>query len=260
MANKQKQNFKDSKTQNKSLTKIKKTKTKYDVKQKKQKIRTENAKLAMFSKGEEIFSAVTHIVGAAFAIFATIAMIFVSVEKQNSIALTSSIIYGSCMLILFLASSLYHFLRENKAKRLFRILDHCAIFLLIAGTYTPFCLITLNGTLMGIITLAFVWTLAIVGVTLNAINMHNKVVMVISQISYILMGWCVILSITPLLQALHINGFWWLLAGGLAYTAGVAFFALGKKVKYFHPIWHLWVLTGCVTQFVSVYVYVLLPL
>lgn len=216
--------------------------------------------LPKFSKSEELFSAITHIVGGAFAIVATIILMYFSIQKQHTVAIISSVIYGLSMIILFTASSIYHFLRENKAKRLFRIFDHCAIFLLIAGTYTPFCLITLGGTTIGLITLTLVWSLAVVGVTFNAINMHNKAVVVLSQISYIIMGWSIIISITPLLSVLHINGFWWLLAGGFYYTVGVLFFALGKKVKYFHSIWHFFVLAGAATQFISILYYVILPL
>ncbi len=210
-----------------------------------------------FSKGEEIFNAVTHIVGAVFAVVATVLLIVFASFSGTPLKIISAIIYGFSMIVLFVMSSIYHFLRFNKAKRLFRIFDHCSIFILIAGTYTPYCLVTLHGTAWGIIILSLICVFTILGITFNAINMHDKRIQIFSQICYLLMGWCVIIAIVPLLQLLPFAGFIWLLLGGIMYTGGVVFFAFGRKVKYFHSIWHLFVLLGCFFQFISVFFYVI---
>ncbi len=210
-----------------------------------------------FSKGEEIFNAVTHIVGASFAIVATVLLIVYASFSGVHMKILSSVIYGISMIILFVMSSIYHFLRRNKAKRVFRVFDHCSIFILIAGTYTPYCLVTLYDSIWGIILLSLIWVFAVLGVTFNAINMHDKRIKTFSQICYLLMGWCVVIAIVPLLETLPLAGFIWLLLGGLMYTGGIIFFALGRKVKYFHPIWHLFVLLGCVFQFISIFFYVI---
>ena len=149
-------------------------------------------------------------------------------------------------------SSIYHFLRINKAKKVFRILDHCTIFLLIAGSYTPYCLITLKNSILGIIILSIEWGIAILGIVGNAINMHNKYVKVLSQISYIIIGWIILIAINPLLQNLALNGLILLLAGGISYTIGVIFYALGKKVKYFHTIFHVFVVIGSLMHFLCI--------
>lgn len=161
------------------------------------------------------------------------------------------------MIITYTMSAIYHFLRPNKAKKVFRIFDHCSIYLLIAGTYTPLCLITLtNAPAWGYTLFAIVWALSILGIVLNAVNMYKW--KVLSMILYIALGWCIILAIYPLLQNIQLAGFWWLLAGGLCYTVGAVFYGFGKKVKYIHSIWHLFVLFGSILQFVSILFYVIL--
>ncbi|MGN0817745.1 MAG: hemolysin III family protein, partial [Candidatus Coproplasma sp.] len=129
---------------------------------------------------------------------------------------------------------------------------HCTIFLLIAGCYTPFCLIPLWGTTMGTVILAVEWGLAVLGITFNAINMHWKAVKILSQISYVVMGWMIIPAVPLLLSTVSFPCFMWLLAGGIAYTVGIIFFALGKKKKYMHSVWHLFVLLGTIFQFISI--------
>ncbi|MDD4110960.1 MAG: hemolysin III family protein [Clostridia bacterium] len=153
-----------------------------------------------YTKGEEIFNAVTHIVGGAFSIIATILLLVFSIKNGDGVAIISSIIYGFSMIILFTMSSIYHFLRKNKAKKLFRIFDHCSIFLFIAGSYTPICLISLKDSAWGITLLCLIWSFAIIGITLNAISIHNKFIKVFSQICYLVMGWCAIIAIVPLLN------------------------------------------------------------
>lgn len=215
-----------------------------------------NKSLPQFSKGEEIFNAVTHIVGGGLSVCALILTIIFA-SRINGIAVFSAIIYSLSTLIMFVFSSIYHFLRPNRAKKVFRILDHCSIFLTIAGTYTPFCLISLHGTWYGYAILGFVWLLAILGIVFNSINMHSKVVIIFSQTCYILMGWCILLAVVPLIEAIGLMGFILMVIGGLMFTFGTIFFAFGKKVKYFHSIWHLFVLLGCLFMFFSIILFVL---
>lgn len=210
-----------------------------------------------FSKGEEIFNAVSHIVGASFALVALVLLIIKTAGLYGAVEMLSVIIYGISMLVLFTMSAIYHFLRKNRAKKVFRIFDQCSIFLLIAGSYTPFCLITFKQDSIGYIMFGVVWLVSILGITLNAINMRHMAVKVFSQIAYIVLGWCVILAISPLIEALATMGVVWLVIGGVLYTAGVAFFAFGRKVPYFHPVWHIFVFLGAVAHFISVYFYVL---
>ena len=190
--------------------------------------------LPNYTKGEEIFNAVSHIVGGAFGIFALIIGIIIAYLHSNSYGLVSMIIYGISMILLYTMSSIYHFLRKNKAKKLFRIFDHCTIFLLIAGTYTPYCLVTLREAgAWGWSILSIVWAFAILGIIFNAINMHKPIIKVLSMICYLAMGWCVIIAIVPLLENLSRAGFAWLLAGGLMYTIGAIFYLLGSKKNIF---------------------------
>lgn len=210
-----------------------------------------------FSKGEELFSAISHIVGGGLGISALVIGIIVTTSRGTPLGLLSMLIYGISLIVLYTMSALYHFLRINRAKLVFRILDHCTIFVLIAGTYTPYCLITLSGTLEGILILAFVWVLAILGVVFNAINMHWRPVKIFSQIAYILTGWCILIAIDLLYSLLPFTGFILLLLGGISYTIGAVAFAFGRKIKYMHPVFHLFVLIGTILQFLSVVMYVI---
>jgi hemolysin III len=203
-----------------------------------------------YTKGEEIFNAVTHIVGGAFGLAATIALIVLTIN--NPVNLAAVTVFGISIIILYTMSALYHFLPNGGAKAVFRIFDHCTIFILIAGTYTPYCLIALGGTRLGIAILIVEWTLAIAGIIANAIAMKSIIVRGISMVLYVAMGWMIVLSFRLLLAAISPASFWFLLFGGIAYTVGIVFFAFGKKVKYFHSIWHLFDLLGTALQFVSI--------
>lgn len=218
-----------------------------------------NKELPSYTKGEEIFNAVSHIVGGAFGIIALIlGLVFTIREGHDGWSILSVIIYGVSIILLYTMSSIYHFLRRNKAKRVFRIFDHCTIYLLIAGTYTPICVILLRHEWWGILLLILVWVAAIVGITFNAINMHKTSIKVLSMILYIVMGWCVIFLIVPLLKIWYGPGFWFLLGGGMSYTVGVIFYAFGKKAKYIHSIWHLFVFLGTVLQFIAILKYIIM--
>ncbi|MBQ8323961.1 MAG: hemolysin III family protein [Clostridia bacterium] len=204
-----------------------------------------------FTLGEEIFNAVTHGVGAALAIAATVLLLIRS-ASIGALAVVSCAIYGASLIILYTMSTLYHALSARTAKAVMRIFDHCTIFVLIAGTYTPFCLILLDGA-WGWSIFGAIWGLTALGITLNAINLEKY--KVFSMIAYIAMGWCVLLVAGKVIAALGFWGTTLLLSGGIAYTAGIGFFA--SKKKYFHSIWHFFVLAGSILHFFTVYFFVL---
>lgn len=203
-----------------------------------------------YTKGEEIFNAVTHIVGGAFGLVSLVVLLCLT--HGDATAVGAVTVFGVSVVILYTMSALYHFLPNGAGKAVFRIFDHCTIFLLIAGTYTPYCLLALGGTTAGPVILIAEWALAVAGVTMNAIAMKNKVVKGLSMALYVVMGWMIMISVSTLVTVLSPASFWLLLGGGLAYTVGIVFFAFGKKVKYFHAIWHLFDLAGTALQFISI--------
>lgn len=211
-----------------------------------------NRTLPRYGKGEELFNAISHIVGGGLGIiFSVIAFIFASFDATpNKYAAVA--IYSVSIVTLYTMSSLYHFLRRGTAKRVFRIFDHCTIFLLIAGCYTPFCLITFWNTLYGKIIFFAEWAIAVLGITFNAVGMNWKAVKILSQISYVVMGWMIIFVLPDLVSAVSLSCVLWLLAGGIAYTVGIIFFALGKRIKFTHSVWHLFVIAGSALQFISI--------
>ncbi len=206
----------------------------------------------LYTKGEEIFNYVSHIVGGAFGLFALAFGIVALLPQPTGYKLTAMIIYALSITVLYTMSALYHALPTGRAKRVFRVFDHCTIFLLIAGTYTPYCLIAFNGETVGTALFILQWTIAAVGITFNAINMEWKAVKILSMLSYIIMGWCIIFTLPLLLKSISTLSFIFLLTGGVAYTVGIVFYALGKKKKYFHSIWHLFDIVGTVLQFISI--------
>lgn len=206
---------------------------------------------AYYSKGEEIFNGVTHIIGGALGIFTLFYFIVFSIYCDKKINLFALLVYSFTLILLYTISTLYHMLRASRAKKIFRILDHCSIYLLIAGTYTPYILIGLNNK-AGYITLLFVWCISILGIVLNSINMHNIWIKVFSYISYFVLGWCIIFNCVTLIENIGQLSFLLLLIGGIAYTIGIIFYGFGKKKKWFHSIWHLFVLAGSILHFISI--------
>jgi len=212
-----------------------------------------------FSKGEEIFNAASHIAGGAIAIAITVIGIVFAVAFKDSWAVTAMAIYGGSMILVYTSSSIYHFLRPGRAKKLFRVLDHCMIFLLIAGTYTPFCLISLRTRwIWGWLLFGIQWGFTILGITLNAVNMHNKHVKRFSMFAYLAMGWAAVATIWPIIHEVPLPGLLWTLAGGVAYTVGAVFYACGGRKKYIHSVWHLFVIAGSVLQFIGILFYVVM--
>lgn len=202
--------------------------------------------------GEEIANSVIHGLGAALSLAGLVAMILVAISRGTGADVAACAVYGTSLVLLYLSSTLYHALSNARAKRVFRILDHASIYLLIAGTYTPFTLITLWGA-RGWWLFAVVWALAVTGIVFKCFftgRFH-----VFSTIVYILMGWVAVSVIQPLYQILPLPGFALLLGGGVLYTLGVAFF--GSLWKFSHAVWHVFVLAGSVCHFLSVYWYVL---
>ena len=205
---------------------------------------------SFYTKGEEIFNAVSHIAGGAFGLAFWIVLALFAYPDAAALAGVS--LFGFGAVTLYTMSALYHFLPDGKAKGVFRIFDHCTIFLLIAGTYSPFCLIALGGTTAGWIVFGLQWGCAAVGITMNAIAMNNKVVKAISMVLYVAEGWMAAAIFPQLFAAVPAASLWLLLAGGIAYTVGIVFFALGKKLRWFHPVWHLFDIAGTALQFVSI--------
>ena len=211
-------------------------------------------RIPKYSLGEELISAISHGIGAGLGITALVLCTIKSAFHGNPYAIVSSVLYGSSLIILYLISTLYHSFKPNLvAKKVFRIFDHCSIFLLIFGTYTPFTLVTLNGT-VGWIIFSVILATTIIGIVLNSINLEKY--KKISMACYIIMGWMIIFAFKPLYEALNINGIILLVLGGIVYTIGAVVYALGKKIKYMHSLWHFFVLAGSILQFLCIYLYV----
>ena len=200
------------------------------------------------SLGEEIANSVSHGLGALAALVAVPFLVAAAVRHGGAANIVGSCLFAGTMVLLYLTSTLYHALPRSKAKRVFRVLDHGAIFLLIAGTYTPFTLGVLQGA-WGWTLLGLVWSLAVFGVVMKAVGGVGYPRL--SMCLYLGMGWLVVIAVRPLCLHVPLSGVLWLFAGGLAYTAGVAFYA-AERVRYSHFVWHLFVLTGTSCHFFAV--------
>ncbi|MEC6747295.1 hemolysin III family protein [Marinilactibacillus sp. XAAS-LB27] len=210
---------------------------------------------AAFSRGyliwNEVLNAITHGLGVILSITGLIFLVRKGLEMGGVVEVTSYIVYGSTLILLYLCSTLYHSLTFTKAKQFFRVLDHCSIFLLIAGTYTPYTLITISGRL-GILLTVMIWSIALLGVIYKTV--WFKKFQGLSVWLYIIMGWISLFFLNYLYQGLGTTGFIWLVAGGLSFTIGAIFYRM-KYVKFMHVVWHLFVLAGTVCMFFSIYLY-----
>ena len=200
----------------------------------------------------ERFNGYSHLVGALLSLAGLVLLVVYASLQGNAWNVVAVSIYGATLVLVYATSTLYHSLR-GRAKAVLQRLDHCAIYLLIAGSYTPFALVTLRGpwgwSLFGVI-----WGLALIGIVQELwIGRRTRV---FSMLIYLLMGWLALIAARPLMTALPAGGFAWLLAGGLFYTVGIGFFLYDAKFRHFHGIWHLFVLAGSACQFVSVFWYV----
>lgn len=213
--------------------------------------------LPTYTKGEEIFNMVSHIVGGALGIVAVVLCVIMAALHNNVYGIVGGAIYGFTMILLYTMSSIYHGLKPDKmAKKVFQIFDHCSIFLLIAGTYTPITLSSIMRVsawdawwMFGII-----WGAAVFGIVLNSIDLKST--RKISLIAYLLMGWCIVAKFGVLVKAMSSGGILFLVLGGVAYSVGVIFYVLGKKKKYFHSIFHLFILLGSLLHFFCILFYV----
>ncbi len=200
----------------------------------------------------ERFNSYTHLIGSLFSAAGLVFLIYLAVTKGDPWKITSFAIYGTTLVILYTFSTLYHSV-QGKLKKIFRKLDHVSIYLLIAGTYTPFTLVTLRGDL-GWTMFAIIWGLATLGIIIDLIP--SKGYRIFPVLIYLLMGWLVIIIIDPLINNLSATGFYWLLAGGMFYTFGVIFYALDSQHRFSHGIWHLFVLAGSLSHYITIAAYV----
>lgn len=209
-----------------------------------------------YTKGEEIFNMVSHIVGGGLGVIALVLCVIFSVLHKNVFGIVSSAIYGTSLVVLYTMSSLYHGLSSKTlSKKVFQVLDHCSIFFLIAGTYTPICLCPLReyNPLLGWGIFGVIWAAAALGIVLNSIDI--KKYKKLSAVCYLLMGWCIIFAWKPTVAALHKNAIVFLLLGGVFYTVGALIYYFLKKKRFSHSIFHLFVLLGSIAHFFTIFFY-----
>jgi hemolysin III len=204
------------------------------------------------TRAEEIANTISHGCGLLLALAAMPLLILQASRQGDAVYVAGASIFVTTMVLLYLASTLYHALPSGPAKRVFRVIEHSAIYLLIAGTYTPFMLGVLRGT-WGWTLLGLVWMLAVAGVALKTLNQLSHPIL--SASLYLLMGWLIVVAANPLSARVPAAGLLWLLAGGMAYTAGVVFFAFDSRLRYGHFIWHLFVIAGTTCHYIAVYGY-----
>jgi hemolysin III len=206
-----------------------------------------------YSPPEEMTNIISHAIGLVLSIVALLLMLIRASESGDTLHIVSAAIFGFSLIALYAASTLYHSAKDPKARSRLRINDHATIYILIAGTYTPFTLITLNGW-VGWTVFGVSWAMATAGVILKLFftGKYN----VLSTLMYVLMGWIIIFAIKPLINSLSSEGLFWLIAGGVAYTTGAVIYSF-EKINFNHAIFHLFVLLGSFCHFISVYFYVL---
>jgi hemolysin III len=211
-----------------------------------------------YTRGEEIFNMVSHIAGGAFAVIALVVCVITAAVHNNTWGIVSGAVYGVAMVTLYTISSVYHGLvKSGTSKKVMQVIDHCAIFLLIAGTYTPLALCGLRPVypVLGWVIFGIVWAIAILGITLNAIDLRKF--RVFSMICYIGVGWCITAVIKPLMDILPADALFLLFGGGIAYTIGAVLYGLGKKIKFMHSIFHIFVVAGSILHFFLIILYIL---
>lgn len=202
--------------------------------------------------GDEWANCLTHGFGLLLSFIGLFILLITPMQNGDHLKMICLGVYGLSLILLYAASTLYHTVRSPRIKGIFRTIDHCAIYLLIAGSYTPFTLLILGGV-WGWTLFAIVWGLALIGITFKIFFSHRF--KLLSTSIYLLMGWLVVIATEPLLNSLHVAGLYWLFAGGLFYTAGVIFYVLDKR-RFFHAIWHLFVLGGSLCHYLAILFYV----
>ncbi|WP_295578488.1 hemolysin III family protein [uncultured Lamprocystis sp.] len=199
----------------------------------------------------ERFNSISHLVGAVLALIGTTVLVTLAGVEGEATRIVSFSVYGATLFLLYLSSTLYHSLR-GRAKDFFQVMDHHAIYLLIAGTYTPFTLVALKGK-TGWWLFGAVWALAVAGMVIDTLRGGGG--RLLSVAIYLLMGWLILFALGPIIAALPPAGFWWLVAGGLFYTVGVIFYVLDNRWPWCHGIWHLFVLAGSVSHYFAILLY-----
>lgn len=203
---------------------------------------------------EEIANSITHGLGVIFGIVSLVVLLMLSIRNGDTVAIIAFSIYGACFILMYLSSTLYHSITNEKAKSILRVFDHSSIFLFIAGSYTPIALLTMTGNLrIGI--LVATWSIALLGIIFKIVT-YNKFdkFKIVSLIIYIGMGWLAIFTIKPIIEMTSIGFFMWILAGGLLYTFGTIFYSM-KRIPYNHAIWHIFVLAASAAHFVGMLIY-----
>lgn len=211
-----------------------------------------------YTKGEEIFNMASHAAGVVLGIVATVLCVVTAALHHNAMGVVTGAIFGAAMILLYTISSVYHGLSPRViGKKVLRVLDHCTIYLLIAGTYTPMALCALRGVNppMGWTLFGIIWGAAVIGIVLTAVDMERF--KVFSMICYLVMGWLVVVTWKPMMAALGTGGAIYLVAGGIAYTIGAILYGLGKKKRYIHSVFHLFVVAGSLCHFFCILFYVL---
>lgn len=210
-----------------------------------------------YTAGEEIFNFVSHIVGGAFGLVALVSCVLLSAFKGDAWGVVGGAIYGGTLVLLYTVSSVYHALNKNTGKKVMQVIDHCTIYFLIGGTYTPilFCAIRPISPIWAWSIFGLVWGCAVTAAVFTAIDLkkYSK----LSMACYIGAGWCIIVAAKISIEAVGQAGFAWLLAGGISYTVGAVLYGLGKHYRYMHSIFHLFVVAGSVLQYVCIILYVL---
>ncbi len=214
--------------------------------------------LPNYTRGEEIMNMVTHIVGGGLAIIMLALCMIFSIIKGDMWTIISTTIYCITMILLYTVSSTYHGLKKSTGKKVMQIIDHCTIFFLIAGTYTPILLagIRVHYPVTAWVIFAIQWGITALGATFNAIDLkkYSK----LSMAAYIAMGWCIIVALKKTIEVMTITGFLYLLAGGIMYTIGAILYAIGKKKKYIHSVFHIFVVLASISQFLAIFIYIVL--
>jgi hemolysin III len=217
--------------------------------------------LPRYTHGEEVFNAVTHIVGGGLGVVYLVVGVIFGWLKRGVPGATTMAVFGVCTIFLYTMSAIYHALNINKAKKVFQIIDHCTIYVLIAGSYTPVCVLALNQIFpWNYVLLGGIYLFGALGIVLNATMMDKMPVKIVSNFLYLCLGWVIVCFWPWLYQGVGLGGVLLFLGGGICYTVGAIFYALGRNVKYFHSIFHIWVLLGTLLQFLSILLYPILGL
>ena len=210
-----------------------------------------------YTNGEELMNMISHIVGGALGVVALVLCVTFSAIRHNPWGVVGSAIYGASLILLYTSSSVYHGLRLGMGKKVMQVIDHCTIYFLIGGTYTPILLCSIRpiSPAWAWVLFGIVWGLAAMATTFTAIDL--KKYSVLSMICYIGMGWSVVIAAKTAIEAMTVPGSLWCLAGGILYTVGAVLYGLGKKRRYMHSIFHFFVVAGSIAQFICIFFYVL---